>query len=259
MSVLHGKTAIVTGASRGIGRSIALKLARDGASLVLTGRDTNLLESLSDEIASIGSSSVFLPADLRNEDTASLLVDAALLEFGSVNIVVNNAGATKRGEFLELSDEDWIDGFTLKFFGAMRLCRAAWGSLKAASGSVVNIAGIGGRTPGAEFSIGGSVNGALLSFTKSLADTGIRDSVQVNAINPGAVRTNRLRTRIQKIASDRGVSVDEAETAFLAESKSARLGDPEDIANLVAYIVGPSGRFFQGALIDIDGGETKTV
>src|SRR5207237_5831211 len=106
------------------------------------------------------------------------------------------AGATKRGEFEDLGEEDWTDGFALKFFGAVRLARAAWPHLKQQSGSVVNIAGIGGRTPGPQFAIGGSVNAALLSFTKSLADVGIRDGVQVNAINPGAIRTARLAKRL---------------------------------------------------------------
>ena len=105
--------------------------------------------------------------------------------YGQIDIVVNNAGATKRGEFLQLTDEDWADGFALKFFGAMRLTREAWPHLKKQAGSVLNISGVGGRMPGPLFTIGGSVNAALLSFTKAMADIGIRDGVQVNAINPG--------------------------------------------------------------------------
>ena len=116
-----------------------------------------------------------------------------------IDIVVNNAGACRNADFLVLTDDDWADGFALKFFGAMRLTRCAWPYLKAQSGSVVHIAGIGGRTPGRAFSIGGSVNAALLSFTKALADLGIADGVQVNAINPGALRTDRLRARLAKL------------------------------------------------------------
>src|SRR5207245_3079724 len=100
---------------------------------------------------------------------------SALIAFGTIDILVNNAGATKRGEFERLSEEDWADGFALKFFGAVRLTRAAWPHLKQQSGSVINIAGVGGPTPGAQFAIGGSVNAALLSFTKALADVGVRD------------------------------------------------------------------------------------
>ena len=98
-----------------------------------------------------------------------------------------------RGDFETLTDEDFQDGFSLKFFGAVRLARAAWPHLRRQSGSIVNIAGTGGRTPGARFTIGGSVNAAMLSFTKALADLGSQDGVQVNAINPGPVRTDRLQ------------------------------------------------------------------
>ena len=104
--------------------------------------------------------------------------------------MINNAGATKLGEFVELSDADWADGFALKFFATVRVTRAAWPHLKDVSGSVVNISGIGGRTPGPVFSIGGSVNAAMNCLTKSLADTGVRDKIRVNAILPGYVRTS---------------------------------------------------------------------
>ena len=146
-----------------------------------------------------------------------------------------------------------------KFFGAVRLIRAAWPHLKEAGGSVVNIAGVGGRTPGAQFSIGGSVNAALLSLTKSLAELGVRDGVQVNAINPGPVRTDRLQARLKVIAARQQISLAEAEAAMVREMHITRIGEPEDIANLAFFLVSPQGRLMHGALIDIDGGETKAV
>ncbi len=173
---------------------------------------------------------------------------------------MNNAGATKRGEFLTLGDEDWADGFALKFFGAMRLTRAAWPHLEGARRvGGAYISGIGGRTPGREFAIGGSVNAALLSFTKALAEIGIADGVQVNAINPGAIRTDRLHGRLARIAEETGMDLAAAERKFVEDSKITRVGEPEDVADLVAYLVSPAGRFIQGSLIDIDGGQTKTI
>ena len=124
---------------------------------------------------------------------------------------MNNAGATKRGDFLDLTDEDWADGFALKFFGAMRLTRAGWPHLKTQAGSVLNISGVGGRMPGPLFTIGGSVNAALLSFTKAMADIGIRDGVQVNAVNPGSIRTERYRRMLEATAKQQGTDVETAE------------------------------------------------
>jgi 3-oxoacyl-[acyl-carrier protein] reductase len=172
---------------------------------------------------------------------------------------VNNAGATRRGEFLELSEEDWMDGFALKFFGAVRLIRAAWPHLKERKGSVLNIIGVGGRTPGPEFTIGGSVNGAFLSLTKALADVGIRDGIQVNAINPGWIRTDRLRHTLKLAAEKHGTSIEVATENLVRASKVTRLGEPEDVAQLAAFILSPEARFLQGAFVDLDGGMTKTL
>jgi 3-oxoacyl-[acyl-carrier protein] reductase len=259
MQKLTGKVAIISGSSRGIGRAIAERFAREGAQVVLCARDSNTLDEAMRGIQAGGGSAAAIPLDLRQPDAPARLVDFALKTYDRVDIVVNNAGATKRGEFEKLTDEDWADGFALKFFGAVRLTRAAWPSLKANSGSVLNISGAGGRTPGPQFTIGGSVNAALLSFTKALADLGIRDSVQVNTVNPGTIRTGRLQARLAVIMKEKGIDLAAAEREFIRTSSITRIGEPEDIASLAAFIVGAEGRFLQGALIDMDGGSTKTI
>ena len=256
---LAGKTAIVTGSNRGIGRAIAVRLSAEGASVVLCARDANLLAQAAKELETRGGHAAPLSVDLRQPGAAKRVVDYAIEEFGQIDIVVNNAGATKRGDFLALTDDDWSDGFALKFFGAMRLTRAAWPHLKRQSGSVLNISGVGGRMPGALFTIGGSVNAALLSFTKALADIGIRDGVQVNAVNPGSIRTERYRRMLEAAAADQGVDVATAEKRIIESARTTRVGEPDDIAALVAFVVSPEGRFLQGSLIDMDGGATKVI
>lgn len=259
MPSLQNKVAVVTGASRGIGRATAERLALEGARVVLAARDEALLREGVEQIQKAGGEAVFVAGDLRDPLEGARIVEKATRAFGGIDIVVNNAGATKRGEFMQLSDSDWEDGFALKFFGAVRLVRAAWPHLKASGGSVVNIAGVGGRTPGAQFAIGGSVNAALLSLTKALADVGIGDGVQVNAINPGPVRTGRFEARLKKVAEQHGNDAAQAEAHMVREMNITRIGEPEDIANLVAFLISSGGRFLQGSLIDIDGGETKTL
>ncbi len=205
---LKGKIAIVTGASRGIGRAIALRLAQEGAALVLAARSKEDLAKVAAEVGDAGGKARPVAIDLRTDDSPAALVKATLEAYGAIDIVVNNAGATKRGDFLELTDADWLDGFALKFFGAVRLTREAWPHLKARRGSVLNIVGSGGRTPGAEFTIGGSVNGACLTFTKALADIGVRDGVQVNAINPGRIRTDRFYKMVAVQAEKSGTDAE---------------------------------------------------
>jgi NAD(P)-dependent dehydrogenase (short-subunit alcohol dehydrogenase family) len=255
MKTLAGKIAVVTGANRGIGRAIARRLAAEGARLLLCARDRKLLEETA---AELGGAHV-LAIDLRLPTAGRQVVEAALEACGALDIVVNNAGATKRGDFESLTDEDWMDGYALKMFGAVRLTRAAWPHLRERRGAVVNIAGSGGRTPGAQFTIGGSVNAALLSFTKALADLGLRDGVQVNCINPGPVKTARFDKRLAQTAAEHGVDLAEALDIFVREEKITHVGAPEDIAALVAFILSPHGRLLHGSLIDADGGLTKTV
>jgi len=249
MESLKGKVAVVTGASRGIGQAIALRLGAEGASVALCARDRTLLENNAAPIRAQGSSAEAIPLDLRDPNAGQTVVDATVKALGAIDILINCAGATKRGDFETLTDEDWRDGYELKFFGAVRLTRAAWPHLRARQGSVINIAGSGGRTPGPQFTIGGSVNAALLSFTKALADIGLRDGIQVNAINPGPVRTARLEKRLTATTVE----------AFIREERIMKIGAPEDIAGLVAFILSPEGRYMHGSLIDMDGGATKTL
>jgi 3-oxoacyl-[acyl-carrier protein] reductase len=257
--LLAGKVALVTGGNRGIGRAIALRLAADGARLMLAARDESRLGETVRTIEAAGGTAQALALDLRREGAQEALLRATLDAFGGLDILVNNAGATKRGDFSSFSDGDWADGFALKFFGTVRLTRAAWPHLKTRGGSVVIISGTGGRTPGSQFSIGGSVNAALLALTKALADLGIEDGVQVNAINPGFVRSDRWRSRVATRAARDGIAEAEAGARLLREAAVTRLGEPEDVANLVAYMTGPAGRFLHGALVDLDGGQTKTI
>jgi NAD(P)-dependent dehydrogenase (short-subunit alcohol dehydrogenase family) len=253
------RTAIITGASRGIGRAIAIRLAQDGFRVVLSARDANALTEVARTIAERGGDAPVLPLDLRLPEAPAQLAEFAVERTGRIDVVVNNAGATKRGDFLQLTHDDWADGFALKFFGAVRLTRAAWPHLRAAGGSVVFISGVGGRTPGAEFAIGGSVNAALLSLTKALADTGVRDGIRVNTVNPGTIRTQRFQTRLQSLAAGSGVDLAEAERKFVQHAGITRIGEPEDVANLVACILSPENSLLHGAMIDLDGGATKSL
>jgi 3-oxoacyl-[acyl-carrier protein] reductase len=253
---LSGKVAIVTGASRGIGRAIAELLAAEGMRLALAARSRDQLDALA---ASLDTDCLVHAVDLRQPDAPASVVATAVDRFGRLDLLVNNAGATKRGDFLHLSDVDWSDGFALKFFGAMRCCRAAWPHLQASQGAIVNIVGVGGRTGSADFAVGGSVNAALLNLTKALADRGVQDGVRVNAINPGSIATERLHIRLRKLASEQ--RIDQADAArHLAQTLGvARFGAPDEIARAVAFLASPLAAYCQGAILDVDGGQTRTL
>ena len=255
-SGMQGKVGIVTGASRGIGKAIALRLSGEGMRLVIAARSG---EALAEVAAACGPDCVALPLDLRAPEAPQELIDFTLARFGRLDVLVNNAGATKRGDFLELSEADWQDGFALKFFGGMRCARAAWPHLVQAQGTIVNIVGVGGRTGCAEFAIGGAVNAGLLNLTKVLADRGIRDGVRVCAINPGSIATERLQTRIHTLAVERGIASEQAAAEMAKKLGVARFGRPEEIADAVAFLASPHAAYCQGTILDVDGGQTRTL
>lgn len=256
---LDGHVVLVTGASRGIGAAVAIGLAAEGCDLVLAARSAEGLESTAARVRELGRRALVFPADLRERVAPERFVGAAAAEFRRIDGVVCNAGSTQRGDFLELTDDAWEDGFALKFTAHRRLLRAAWPHLVEARGAAVLVSGVGGRTPGAEFAIGGSVNAALLSLCKALADRGVKDGVRVNAINPGGVQTDRLQTRIRALANRQGISEEAAAKELADQLGSLRLGRPEDIAAWVAFALSPKGGYLHGAFIDVDGGQTKTL
>lgn len=252
---LRGKVALVTGGSRGIGRSIALELARIGYHIVVTARDRAALDAVATEIGVRGGSASVHAADLRPENAADALVERIKNDTGRLDILINNAGAVRRGNFFTMSEREWQDGFALKFFAHVRLSRGLWPFLKASSGSVVFISGIGARAPVADYMIGASVIGASLAFMRALADIGKDDGVQVLAVNPGSVETDRFRHRLDLIMKSTGFDEATAREHHRRELEITRFGKPEDVAALVAFAVSPRGRWLHGTAIDIDGGQ----
>src|SRR5215510_2230370 len=194
---LNQKVALVTGSSRGIGRAIAETLAGEGCDLLLTGRDQAMLDETAAAIRGKGRKAAVVNIDLREERAPAALINAVQREFGRLDVLVNNAGTTKRGDFFELTDADWQDGYALKFFAHVRLTRSAWPLLKESRGSMITIGGTSGRKPEAAFTIGSSVNAACAAFAKAMAHRGKEDGVQVNCIHPSFVETDRQWRRIK--------------------------------------------------------------
>jgi NAD(P)-dependent dehydrogenase (short-subunit alcohol dehydrogenase family) len=257
---IRDKAAIVTGASRGIGRAITEQLAQEGVRILVVARDDAALAGAAQEISDRHKAVVTVHvADLSQPYAAADVVNAAVAALGGIDILVNCAGATKRGDFFSLTDDDWANGYALKFHGGVRMCRAAWPHLEERNGSIVNVVGIGPRTPSADFTIGGSVNSALINLTKALADLGRKRGVHVNAINPGYIETERLTRRIDGVVAEGKKSRDEVASELLQTLGIPRFGRPDEIGRLVAFLASPVSDYIQGATLDIDGGATKGI
>jgi 3-oxoacyl-[acyl-carrier protein] reductase len=251
------KIVVVSGGSRGIGRAIALAFAREGAQTVLASSSADRLAEAQKAIVHAGGAEPMTVAgDLRQRDACEQVLARVNERFGRCHVLVNNAGATRAGNFVELPDDAWLDGFALKFFGAVRLTRLFWPLLKAAQGHVVNIIGGAARTVEPEFLIGGSVNAATSNFTKGLSRLGMRDGVNVNAIHPGTTATERTEQLLQQRAAAQGKPVEALRAETLAKSGIRRMGTPEDIAALALFLCSERARHVQGTAIAVDGGAT---
>src|ERR1700712_1834918 len=257
---LNGKVALITGANRGIGAAIATELAREGMHLCLVARDSIKLQEVADRLRETANISVHVvSADLRDPAAPQQAIAEVVARLGRLDLLENNAGATKRADFFSLTEEDWQDGFALKFHGYVRMTRSAWPHLCQTQGSIVNIVGIGSRAGSAGFTIGGSVNVALLNFTKAMADIGVTKAVRVDAINPGLIQTDRFTRNIERVMRDHGLSRDDALMFLVSSHGTTRVGQPEEVGALVAYLASNRAGFIQGSIIDIDGGATRSL
>ena len=253
----QGKVVVITGGSRGIGREIAVDFAKAGAqTVIVSSSETNLAAASKTVAAAGGPAPVAIAVNLKTLDGCQQVLKHVEDKFKRCDILVNSAGATKAGNFVDLPDDAWMDGYALKFFGCVRMCRLFWPLLKTAQGHVVNIIGGAARTPGADFTIGGSVNPAMGNFSKSLSQLGKRDGVNVNAIHPGATDTERFGELLDQRSRASGKSIDDLRKEATAKDGIRRIGKPEDISALTLFLCSENARHIQGTAIAVDGGAT---
>ncbi|MGA7524594.1 MAG: SDR family oxidoreductase [Acidobacteriaceae bacterium] len=255
----YESVAIVTGASQGIGRATALRLARDFSGVVLAARSEDKLQETAAGVRSAGAEPLLCPLDLREPESAAVLVAAALDRFGRIDALLNIAGAVPQIDVFEMTDRQWEDGLALKLHGARRLTVRAWDALKASRGSVLLISGSAALDPKPGFAAVAAVNAAVIALAKAFAEQGLKDGVQVNSVVPGAVMTGRRKSFLEKWAPAHNLTFDEAVKQFPDEVGIARFGEPEELAALMAFLVSPAAKWMTGTSVRMDGGEIKGV
>jgi NAD(P)-dependent dehydrogenase (short-subunit alcohol dehydrogenase family) len=251
--------AIVTGASSGIGRAAALRLARDFAAIVLVARSGGKLAQVGEEVGASGCQPLVLDLDLMSSTAAEQVAKATMERFGRIDALVNVAGAVPGLDLFQMTDEQWDAGMQLKFHGARRLTIAAWDALKASKGAVVFTSGNAAVVPKAGAAAVGSINAAIEALAKAFAERGVDDGVQVNCVSPGAIMTGRRLAMLEKAAASNKIALDEAKQKFLQQAGIKRFGEPEEIADLIAFAVSPPARWMTGTVLRMDGGEAKSV
>lgn len=251
--------AIVTGASQGIGRATAIRLAKDFSAVALAARGRDNLDETAAAVKAAGAEPLVIDIDLSDVAAPKTVADRTLAAFGQIDALLNIAGAVPQIDLFEMTDEQWDGGLALKLHGARRLAIAAWPALKATKGSVVFMSGNSALFPKAPYAAVGTINAAIVALAKAFSDRGIPDGVQVNSVLPGPVMTGRRQSYLAHWAPLHNMTVEEATAKFPVDAGIARYGEPEEIAELMAFLVSPGARWMTGSTLRMDGGEVKSV
>jgi 3-oxoacyl-[acyl-carrier protein] reductase len=257
---LKGKVALVTGGGRGIGKSVALMLAKNGASVALCGRTQQTLDDTAEEIRAFGVSAWPIVADVREYANIKRFVADAAHAAGRIDILVNNAVYSVSAPFDEQRDEDWQQHIDVKLMSYIRGCREVLPHMQAQGGGrIVNVGGMTARIVAALRPTNGVVNAGVTNFTKSLANHAGPDKITVNCVHPGMTVTDRMRGNFERRARDAGVSYEEIARQTAAEIPLGRLIKPDDIAKAVLFFCSPLAEIITGQAIAIDGGSGTAI
>ena len=259
---IANRKAIISGANRGIGRSIALAYAAEGVHLALLGRNDEACTALAREISKAHPNikCVAVHVDLEEPPTIKTAMEESVRALGGLDILVNCAGGAYRGKLSEIPDEAWERYFKVKPLGLIRMTREAVPYLKASDQArVINISGTRGREPGPQSIMAGPINFGTLSVTKALANELGPLGITVNAIAPGSTRTRRWDELVMLTARDHKLTEKEAEARLLAEVPLGIVIEPEDISDLAIFLASARARAISGTAINVDGGRTRSI
>lgn len=258
---LSGKTALITGGSEGIGKGMAIALAKEGVDIAICARRKDVLEATASEIARATNRKIVpIPADLRKDADAKSFIERAHKELGRVDIMVNNAGSAAGGVIEHLTEDDWEKGLQLKFMGYVRCLRYVLPIMvKQGGGRVVNLIGNDGVKPSYWEICPGAANAAGQNLTMSLAGQYGKNGISFCAVNPGPVRTERWAGLVKAMSRDMKLSYEEADQLAPSSIPMGRIAEVEEVANLVVMLASPLMHMVNGTMIEIDGGQEKSL
>jgi NAD(P)-dependent dehydrogenase (short-subunit alcohol dehydrogenase family) len=257
---LTGRVAIVTGASRGIGRACAAELLAEGTNVVVASLDPERNAAACRELSGRPGRVLGIPIDIESDESIRLMVERTLAEFGRLDILVNNAALVSPGDLYTLSDEQWGRNFEKKLNGFARCMRHAIPPMKARRwGRIINVTGGAGRQPQPNAVATGMNNAAILNLTKAMASDLARDGILLNAVVPTATLTERLEEGIRKTAAQTGKSEAEVLKERGAKFPLGRLAKPEEVAAVVVFLASERASYVLGCAWQVDGGAMAAI
>lgn len=258
---IKGKIALIAASSQGLGKAVALGLAYEGVKIVICAREQDKLEDTRKEIQSkTGAEVLSIQTDLTSYDDIKKLVNNTTETFGTVHILVNNAGGPPPGYFLDLNEENWKRGYELTLMSSVRLTREALPYMKKQKwGRIINITSVSAKQPIDDLLLSNSFRLAVLGWAKTVANQVADKGILINSVCPGWTRTDRVQELLQARAQKEGSNPEEIERRITSAIPVGRMGRPEELANLVVFLASERASYISGTSIQVDGGSVKGV
>lgn len=262
---LKDKVAIVTGASHGLGKAIAVALAQEGCRVVLSARGEPELEQVANSIRQTGGIAEPIAADATHFQAMQSLVERTIATFGAIHILVNNTGTLRKTTaFEQISDEEWLEVFKINLFSTVQLVRAALPHMQQQKwGRIINLASESGIQPDPTMPHYNASKAALINLTKSLSKAYAKDGILVNAVSPAFIDTPMVDEMLEKQAKSKGITEQQAEAEFLHENRPnlvlERAGKPEEVAAVVVFLASEATSFVTGSNYRVDGGSVASI
>jgi 3-oxoacyl-[acyl-carrier protein] reductase len=256
---LTGKNALVVASSQGLGKAIAQKLVEEGANVMITGRNVSKLKRVAEELSGLNKEGkvTYCEADITKVDQIKYLVNKTVQEFGSIDILLNNAGGPPSGTFMELSDEDWQNAFELNLLSYIRIIREVYPHMKEKGGRILNMASSSVKEPIQGLLLSNTFRLGITGLTKTLASEFAEDQILINTIAPGVISTDRITYLDGKTAERQGISIDEVRENAQHQIPLGRYGEPEEFANYAVFLLSMINTYVTGQVLLVDGGKVK--
>ena len=258
---VSGKTAIVSAGSKGLGKAIALGLAKEGARVAICSRSPDNLSQAAQEIQAVAEFEVLaVPVDVMKPDAIENFVNTIVQRQGKIDILVNNAGGPPVGTFADFEDEDWENAFNLTFMSVVRFVRAVLPHMrKTDGGRIINVTSTSVKQPLENLLLSNSIRPAVIGLAKSLANELADDGILVNNICPGSIYTDRIKDNVAAQVKATGQSEESIMQEYEAKIPLSRLGKPVELADLAVFLASPRASYITGATLQVDGGLVRSI
>ncbi|GIN37737.1 SDR family oxidoreductase [Heyndrickxia oleronia] len=257
---LKGKTALVMASSQGLGKAIAKGFVKEGVNVLIASRNVDQLKIVKEELSSLGDAKVdYIGCDITKPNQIEAMIQKLSIDYGALDILINNAGGPPAGSFEDLTDDEWQQSFELNLLSYIRIIRGALPLLKRNGGKIINIASSSIKEPISGLILSNTFRTGIVGLSKTLAMELAKYNILVNTVGPGRIATDRVKHLDELNAKKNGLTIEEIEESEKETIPLGRYGEPEEFANMVVFLASEANSYVTGSSFLVDGGKIKSI